>query len=197
MRRLTWSDFREVQKPAPGPGEFVTAAETKTDVPPVSFNLRPVPGSTPARFRLEDTITVRIVFDAARCWRADWVKTRPQADQDRLLQHEQGHYNISALIGRDFFVGLMQLKANKYAALPAFRRGLGDLEANTLAKTQAVQDKYDADTKSGSDWPAQNRWNAVINTAFTSPRTPPVTAADGGSLKVTLLDALRGAGIAP
>ncbi len=34
MRRLTWSDSREVQKPAPGPGEFVTAAETKTDVPP-------------------------------------------------------------------------------------------------------------------------------------------------------------------
>ena len=35
----------------------------------------------------------------------------------------------------------------------------------------------------------------MINTAFTMPRSPPATAANGMPLKVRLLDVLRGQGV--
>lgn len=196
MRRLTWSDFtRELDVPLPGPGEDVIAAETKTDVPDIPFGFRVIPGSAPPKFTFDDNMTVRVVFDPTASWRAVWVKTMPQAEQDRLLQHEQGHYSIAALMARDFFLDLMQLKGKVYGKREDALADVGKLKSGILARINPLQKKYDGDTKHGSDQAAQNRWNWALSAAFTSPRTPPAVAADGVRLKVRLLDAVRAAGI--
>jgi hypothetical protein len=196
MRRLTWNDYpKERDVPLPGPGQAVEAAGTKTDVPDVPVPVRTIPGSAPPRFRIDDNLTVKVVFDPNASWRAIWVKTLPQAEQDRLLRHEQGHYHIAALMGRDFFLDVMPLKAKVYAKVEDAVAEVGTVKNNVLPKIAKVQKFYDDDTEHGSNQAAQDRWNLMINTAFTSPRSPPATAADGVPLKVRLLDVVRGAGI--
>ena len=70
------------------------------------------------------------------------------------------------------------------------------LKSGILGKLDALQDKYDKDTGNGSNAPVQSRWNAMINTAFTAPRSPPAAAANGVPLKARLLDVLRAGGVA-
>jgi Bacterial protein of unknown function (DUF922) len=196
MRRLTWDDFtREEDVPPPGPGESAQAAATKTDVPDIAVSFRTVLGSVPPKVRIDDNLTVKIVFDAKASWRAVWVKDRPQAERDWLLQHEQGHYNIAALMARDFFLDVMPLKGKVYGKQKDALDEISKLKSSTLSKIDPLQTRYDDDTKHGSDQAVQNRWTGMINTAFTSTRTPPATAADGVPLKARLLDVLRAGGI--
>ena len=123
------------------------------------------------------------------------MKDRPQAERDWLLQHEQGHYNIAALMARDFFLDVMPLKGKVYGKQKDALDEISKLKSSTLSKIDPLQTRYDDDTKHGSDQAVQNRWTAMINTAFTSTRTPPATAADGVPLKARLLDVLRAGGI--
>lgn len=41
----------------------------------------------------------------------------------------------------------------------------------------------------------QRRWDGFIQSAFTVPRNPPVSAPDGTPYKTPLLDCLRGGGV--
>ena len=159
------------------------------------ISLVPVPGSRPPLLQIADFIIVDITFDARTSWQASWVQTMPQADKARLLRHEQGHYTIAALIARDFFLALMQLKGRSYANQAALRTDINALNASHLAKIQPAQDRYDADTVHGSVQTQQDRWNNFFSTAFTRQRTPPATAADGVPLKLPLLEVLSAAGI--
>jgi len=197
MRRLTWQDYtKEADVPPPGPGEVAEAAGTKVDVPDIEVSFRTVLGSAPPKVRIDDSITVKIVFDPEASWRAVWVKDRPQTDQDRLLQHEQGHYNVAALMARDFFLDVVALKAKVYGKPADALAEIGALKSGTLLKIKPLQATYDNDTKHGTNEAVQNRWNAMISAAFTTPRTPPATAADGAPLKARLLDVLRTGGVA-
>jgi uncharacterized protein DUF922 len=195
MRQLSWTDFRVVARPAPPPGQSADAAETDASVTTSNINLHTVAGSRPPVFQLTDNITVSITFNAHLSWRANWVQTMSQADQDRLLRHEQGHYNIAALIGRDFFLELMRLKSRTYANRTAFQSDIHALQSNFLSKMQPAHDRYDTATKHGAVQVQQDSWNNFFNVAFTQQRTPPTTAADGTPLKRPLLDVLRDAGI--
>jgi hypothetical protein len=111
FRTLAWSDFPRANKPAPGPGEFVHGAQCKTDIVPSGFALDKV-GSL---YRIRDSIDVKIEYRRNESWVANWVFKESKSFQDDLLNHEQGHYNIAALFGRDFFLALMRLKPKTYA----------------------------------------------------------------------------------
>jgi hypothetical protein len=146
-------------------------------------------------FQLSDNITVTITFIAGQSWRANWVKNMSMEDQNRLLKHEQGHYNLGALIGRDFFLELMQLKLLTFSGLAEFQREQMRLKSALIDKIRPIQVKYDSDTIHGTVQAQQNKWDNLINTAFTVPRNPPATAADGVPLKRPLLDVLREANV--
>jgi hypothetical protein len=192
LKTLTWNDFPRVNVPAPAPGQFIDLAQTKADIVHSGLGLDRLPGGGA---RIRDSIVVTIDFRRSQSWVANLVFTRPQSVQDDLLAHEQGHYNITALIGRDFFLELMRLKANTYPDANAVQADLTAAQENTVAKAQQAQDRYDADTQNGNDATQQSRWNGFISTAFTQSVSPPRSAPDGTSIKVPLLSVLGRAGI--
>ncbi|HEY9141160.1 MAG TPA: hypothetical protein VIN93_09725 [Bryobacteraceae bacterium] len=101
-----------------------------------------------------------------------------------------------ALLGRDFFLSLMRLKATTYANTGAVQADLTAASTATASKAQALQDRYDTDTQNGTNATQQARWLGFITTAFTMPVSPPQTAADGVSVKVPILAVLAQNGIA-
>lgn len=197
FRTLTWNDFKQVTKPAPGPGQSASAAQTRTNVGTNNFSLPPIRGTQPQQYQLANMITVSITLDAANCWKANWLATLTQAEQDRLLKHEQGHYDLVALLGRDYFLELMQLKANTYTKMSDFEADRKALDAQFLKQIQPIQDKYDSDTTHGRVQARQDAWNGFIQSAFTMVRIPAVTDAGGIPLKQPILDVLSNVGMAP
>jgi hypothetical protein len=192
MRTMAWSDFPHQDQPEPGPGDIAHGAQIGVDIQPSGFALdHPAGGGT----KIRDSIRVTIQFRRDQSWVANWVFNRPQAYQDALLAHEQGHYNLVALLGRDFFLALMRLKANTYQTSAAAQSDLTAASNATAAKAQDLQDRYDTDTKNGTDATAQTRWLGFISTAFTTPASPPQTAADGATIKVPILTVLSQNGI--
>jgi len=157
------------------------------------LGLETIPGGGGARLR--DSVVVTVEFRRHESWVANWVFTQPQSFQDDLLAHEQGHYNIAALFGRDFFLALMRLKANSYSGASGVQTDLNRLQQDIVAKAQPAQDRYDDDTHNGYDAAQQARWNGFINAAFTRSASPPQQAPDGTPIKVTLLSVLAQSGI--
>ena len=192
MRVLTWNDFKQL-KQSPPAGSTVEVAQTATDIVPSGFGVEHMVGSSSVR--LKDTVEVRIELKAKESWVFDWVFTQSQAYQTDLLNHENGHYKIVALIGRDFFLALMKLKANTYANAGALQADLNQVKKATAEKAQPAQDKYDDDTKNGTDSAQQKLWDGYISKAFNTPVSPAEQAADGTPIKIPLLTVLSQAGI--
>jgi hypothetical protein len=145
--------------------------------------------------RIRDSIHVDIRYQRHQSWVANWVFNRPQSYQDGLLAHEQGHYNLLALLGRDFFLSLMRLKAITYPSRGGVQADMDAAFMATAGKGQALQDRYDADTQTGTNATQQARWLGFITTAFTMPVSPPQTAADGTPVKMPILAVLTRNGI--
>lgn len=218
-RTLEWKDFAGTPTPKElqdlqriagnASGKTVGMAGTKSSFT-VNFGgkapddpvLVPVPGSSPAKFTLSDNITVTVVFDPHRSWK----QLDPLSDKGKqfLLDHEQGHYEISALMARDCFIDVMQLKAKTYDSIAA-----GQAEAKAIVKSykdklDKVQDKYDDDTTHGA-WVTpsflperketfQTKWEGFFMKARTQERVPAVEAPDGATYKIRLLDVLAAGG---
>jgi hypothetical protein len=142
---------------------------------------------------LADTLTVNVVFGNATV--SSWVFNKDQAFQDNLLKHEQGHYDIVALIARDWFLAMMQLKAKVFADAAELQREINTLDVTIRSKSQPIVNKYDSDTQRGTDSAQQARWNAFFSRAFTTPATPPAATPDGTPIKVTLLSVLAAGGV--
>jgi len=190
FRTLSWSDFRVVQASAPGPNDPpADAAATAVNVNPSGLNLQ----GSPPNLSLADTIVVNIVFDRSNSFKNSWVVTMSPSDQARLLSHEQGHYNLTALLARDFFLQLMAMKGNAYASAADMQNDLNAAQAATVARTQEISDAYDAGTSHGTDPDGQSKWLGYIQTAFTQPVNPPQTTPDGTPIKVKIIDVLSAA----
>jgi Bacterial protein of unknown function (DUF922) len=192
LRVLTWNDFAKLNQ-SPAPGSTAEVAQTATDIVPSGIATEPIVGSSSVR--LKDTIEVRIEFKPKESWVFKWVFTQQQSYQDDLLNHENGHYKIAALIGRDFFLALMKLKANTYANAAALRGDIDRAKKAIAEKAQPAQDKYDDDTKNGTDSGQQTLWDGYISKAFVTPVNPAEQAADGTPIKISFLTVLSQAGI--
>src|SRR6202162_2560268 len=187
LRVLTWNDFAKLNQ-SPAPGSTAEVAQTATDIVPSGIATEPIVGSSSVR--LKDTIEVRIEFKPKESWVFKWVFTQPQSYQDDLLNHENGHYKIAALIGRDFFLALMKLKANTYANAAALRGDIDRAKKAIAEKAQPAQDKYDDDTKNGTYSGQQTLWDGYISKAFVTPVNPAEQAADGTPIKISFLTVL-------
>jgi len=198
-RTLTWADFNPKQANPPGPGQFAVAAFTDSAYNAFSWSLAAVPNSKPTAYVLADNITITIVFKPSS-WVASWVSGRSAQEKKDLLNHEQGHYNITALMARDLFVDLMLLKSTQFTDQQKAKTEIETITKRySTSVIQKIHDKYDSDseTKHGFNKPAQQRWDNYINQAFTTARTPASSSPDGIAHKVTLLDVLKTAGKGP
>jgi len=191
-KTLTWNDFPRANRPEPPPNGTAHGAQIGVEIVNQGLALEhPAGGGV----QIHDSIHVDIRYRRDQSWVANWVFNRPQSYQDGLLAHEQGHYNLVALLGRDFFLSLMRLKAATYPNAGAAQADLTAASAATAGKAQALQDRYDTDTQNGTNATQQARWLGFITTAFTMPVSPPQTAADGAPIKVPILEVLRRNGI--
>lgn len=197
-RELAWSDFGTPKAVgAPTPNQRGSAAYTHcrwklTRAPQAER----VPNQDAVRLR--DDVVVTIEFDARKSWVADWVFSQPTSFQNSLLHHERGHYKVCALVARDFFIALMQLKGRTFANAPALGAEINALIAahHNEQVIQPIHDTYDEPLEAdhGLNPAGQTRWDGYFDSAFTTPRTPPMRAPDGTSYKIPLLQVLRNAG---
>ena len=168
-RQLTWRDYRTKRGRAPGANQVATGAETASGMRVTGIHFaQPRRGGN---FELVDNITVSITFDANQSWMMEWVLTEPDPFATDLLNHEQGHYTITALIARDYFADVMLLKDQTFATnqdgLSAERR----IRKSTLDKMSAVQSLYDSEVhpeqgRGLSRGPNQQAWDGFFETAF-------------------------------
>jgi hypothetical protein len=116
-----------------------------------------------------DHVQVRVEVERAIMWSSKKDRT------DALLQHEQGHYDIVALLGRDLYNELMGWASAKKPKRFRDKTTLKD-EVNRVLrryKKQAVQlagsstsvGVYDSKTKHGKDEKAQAQWAAALAAA--------------------------------
>jgi hypothetical protein len=203
FKTLTWNNFPH-KSLTPPPGKRIHVALTSVSINPSlpSLIIIPVPGSRPAVYQLSDNVVIKVEFDRNGSWVSDWVFTQPQAFQDQLLNHEQGHYNLTALVARDLFVDLMLLKLQTFRSssdgINAIRPLIAPLQTRPHI-SQRISDLYDSvhQTENGYKDAVQKRWDGYIRSAFTTPRPGGTTAPGGVAHKVRILDVLHNAGLRP
>jgi hypothetical protein len=171
-------------------GFTVSFGGTRPDVPVMT-------GSAGA-FVLGDNITLRVVFDDKRSWKR--IAPLTLKGEQLLLDHEQGHYDITALMARDCFIDIMQLKAKTYGSEQDGRTEATDIVGDYRTKLEAIQKTYDNDTTHGA-WVTpsflperkesfQTKWEGFIHIAKSEIRQPEVSSPFGKPYKVRLLEVL-------
>jgi hypothetical protein len=153
-RVLSWRDF---QGPVPEEEEHI--AETVTRV-------RCAMGYGWSRnaYRYNDRLVVNIVMLTGE----SWAKTSGRTD--RLLRHEQGHYDISAIVGREIHRRLVGFTSETESDMQAeFDRVVGEGQAllNQLQSNDG-DGLYDVQTNHALNTDAQARWNQAFVAARAS-----------------------------
>ena len=163
-------------------------------------------GVSPTVFTLADTVTVTINMNKKLSWKR--IEPLSSKGEALLLDHEQGHYDLTALMARDCFIDLMQLKAKTFPNQQAVQKEANDIVSAYQKKLKAMQKLYDDKTRHGA-WVTpsfgargmgerketdQNQWEFWIQTAKTEERQSPMTAPDGTPYKVTILKVLEDKG---
>jgi len=182
--RVQWSDFQ--RQPPPNATEDAHIETT------AKLNYGYSTGSYGAR--LADTVTVTIQLLGPKSWaKKQRIQSWPKQDRDDLLKHEQGHYDITALMGRDMFIDLMAIKSQTFSSLNALKTEVNKIGGQYAP--QVIQDKYDAkqETNHGRNATQQKMWNGYFQAAITRQRSP-VVRAPGAVYKVRLVDILKKAG---
>ena len=166
-RKLKWSDFKKTEMDPPTPGVPQISAETSVQVGNSAMRVDPVKGSKPEVFRATKA-NVTITFDNTS-WVASYVLDDwAQDKQDALLAHEQTHFMIAACTGRDLQGELDAISAKDFATSA---EGIAEINAvlnkYNVTALQAIQTKYDADTKSSpsANPTVQAKWNTTVEDA--------------------------------
>lgn len=202
-RTLQWTDYAPVGASDPRLNGFEAATKLDLDVKvggaahgPRSFE--PVGGA----FRLRDQVAVEVKFAG---FQGPSVAAASTKEQELLLDHEQGHYDLWALNLRDGFIEIMALKRRTF---PTAQDGAAELAATVLRMNRLalrIDKAYDGDTNHIAIQrlsfgpprkpPVQERWEGFVTTAFTREREPHVEAPDGTTYKVPIADVLKDKGI--
>lgn len=102
-------------------------------------------------------IEIEAWFDA----RKSWIKKAYRNDQN-LLQHEQGHFDLAELLARRFRQKLQQqhLTGGNYNTV------IANTFKTLLAEAYRQQEQYDKETNFGENMPAQQQWQQRIAAAL-------------------------------
>lgn len=194
-KTLEWRDFGTPRHSSdPAPGTVATAAQMRA-THRHAVNAEVVPGTRPPQYRLKDDVTITVILQSGQVFVNDWVFRQPPSVQASILHHEQGHYDLVALFCRDMFIDLMALKPQTFANGTAITNAINGLFRTYDSMIASVHGPYDDSTQHGRNAAQQQRWDRIIQAAFTQTRNPPVHAPDGTSYKVPLRDCLNNAGV--
>ena len=92
-----------------------------------------------------------------------WVKLnqlKGAESKRKLLSHEQGHVNINFLLLKD---GEQKVRFQRYS-VKNYKKSIQENANKVSAYYCDMQKRYDEETKHGSDYPNQERWNRLIET---------------------------------
>jgi Bacterial protein of unknown function (DUF922) len=155
-KTIAWTDFTEkTVSPTQGRSAFTQAKW------PFSFDIdKNADGKYIAK-----NVKVTVGMDTVKSW---VVK---DDESDSLLNHEQGHYNITALGARDFLNGVMDLEADTAKEL---QKAINDLQSSTQSEIKSVNSMYDDDPNCGTDHGTkadkQAQWDLRIKNAMNDPK---------------------------
>lgn len=82
-----------------------------------------------------------------------WVK--PTAKTGYILQHEQGHFDISYLASQLFMQKAKELSGDAISC----NKSLPELYNSVIAQMHKMQNDYDSQTMNGREEAAQEKWN--------------------------------------
>jgi hypothetical protein len=190
-KTLSWDNFQKKTENPPAPGLLVPGAQTNVTVS-LSHKIAPTTKSG-AGHTLADSLTFTITFDPTN-WVKTWVLKKPANEQADLLKHEQGHYDIAALIARDYFIDIMDMKNWEYTTTADVDSEYQQLKTEMRTKTAAAEKLYEDETKNGTVKSQHASWNGFIQKSFTELRAGGGQAPDGTQYKKPLLEVLRAAG---
>jgi hypothetical protein len=141
-RKLTWQDFQKLA-PANRDADSKTTAE-------IWHEERWLCPST----KLHPTIVA--VFDRDESWVIDEVKS-----DDRLLRHEQLHFDLAEVYARILREKLSAFKIRcRYEK--SIQAQINVIADNNVKDLQVEQDRYDLETKHGLNEKAQTEWEKKI-----------------------------------
>jgi hypothetical protein len=184
-RTLTWSDFQAVTT---APGGVPFDAQTVPTHRVAGFNPRKVEASREEFVLLVNSITVTVTL-ASSSWRLTSV------DNDKwLLRHEQGHYDVYALMVRDWFTEVVQMIPQPWTKNDLTEQ-MSSLKETYLDRISSIQKAYDDNTGHSRNGEDQWVWWSAIRRAMELHRLPLTPGPDGRLLKLRLLDALRTANL--
>ena len=135
--RLKWSDFKAKEKTTPG---FAIAAST------CGFGYE---GTQRGR-----EISVRIYVRFYK--RESWYNDRYELKE--VLEHEQLHFDICEVYGREFYKGIVELRQKNKLT----QQRLEKLYYSLTKKYEETQDLYDAETDHSTNGNKQREWNLAI-----------------------------------
>lgn len=152
-RKVAWSEFRDVDK-SQDPKEPDLAAHTHSLIDPDNKKLKV--SSQPdadGMYYLTD-FGLKVHLSATTTWVVIGEKT------DKLLSHEQAHYDLAGLVAMDMVRTIMDLKAKTPSDLIAeAQKWIGTYKT----EWKKVDDRYDDKTNHGKKDFEQSQWKAVID----------------------------------
>jgi hypothetical protein len=151
-RALTWDDFRELDS-RPADAEGTENAQIHSDVnQPERVSVAREGGQ-----RRVSSLTVTISIISADTWVVRSAKT------PELLSHEQGHYDITGLTGRDMGNEILAARAG---SLEDLQRQVTEIIERARQRAQDLNARYDTETRGGQDRDAQRRWDERIRSSI-------------------------------
>lgn len=100
----------------------------------------------------------------------------PNRADDRVLQHEQAHFDLNEVYRRKLETALPCIQAQsatKAGVIDALDAALHRTADEVLLQLQESQAAYDAETRHGNDGVGQARWEALIATWLLNPAAAP------------------------
>ncbi|MEO6917314.1 MAG: DUF922 domain-containing protein [Chitinophagaceae bacterium] len=142
---ITWSKFKKLKtRPANSDADGYTVARSQTRY---SF-ARGEGGAIVIK-----TMNIAISMDTTQSWVVESKMT------DELLQHEQGHFDITALGVREINLGALRLKEKTTREL---EESIKDLNDTLQGKIDATNIRYDEQTKHSQAKTQQEKWDKAI-----------------------------------
>jgi hypothetical protein len=106
---------------------------------------------------------IHVTFDTARSW------VKPGKGTDKLLKHEQGHFDIAKLCGRELKFRFAALQLYKYDYEQQVMRKFEEV----FQKYVDIQQLYDDESDHGASAEGQQKWDVVFEREFPRNSTLP------------------------
>lgn len=140
-KSLTWNDFK-------GQPDYSIPhnASAQTGLS-ASFSWKIVKGEPQLQYK------IYAIFNPLKSW------VKPGKESLRLLQHEQLHFDISELTAREFrkYLSEQNIKPDK------MQQKIDRKGELLKRKNKRIQDRYDRQTKHGTDLQKQEKWEIKIH----------------------------------